>query len=74
MLLTLTTMYKNADLDNHPRMCVIFNAVSKFPQLKKSIPVYSKSQPQNIVGITEAEVEWKDYITNFRLLVKENLV
>ena len=44
MLLSLTSLYEDADLSNHPRMCVIFNNVSKISHPKKTAPVYGPAE------------------------------
>ena len=42
MLLSMTSLYPDADLDNHPRICVIFNNVSKFQTAKKMTLLYGE--------------------------------
>ena len=42
MLLSLTSLYPDADLKKHPRVCVIFNNVSKFQIAKKTTLQYGE--------------------------------
>ena len=42
MLLSLTSLYEDADVKNHPRLCVIFNNVSKNAHPEKVVPEYGK--------------------------------
>ena len=39
-LLSLTSLYPNADIENHPRLCVLFNNVSKFQPKQKLMQQY----------------------------------
>ena len=42
MLLSLTSLYEDADMKNQPRLCVIFNNVSKNAHPEKVVPEYGK--------------------------------
>ena len=44
MLLSLTSLYPNANLDKHPRLCVIFNNVSRFSPSEKKVHKYGGEQ------------------------------
>ena len=46
MLLSLTSLYPNANLDKHPRLCVIFNNVSKLSPSKKMVHRFEKEMKQ----------------------------
>ena len=50
MLLSLSSFYENADLSKHPRVCVIFNNVSKFDQIPSD----------------ETQIPWQDFITQYK--------
>merc|ERR1712176_1259054 len=48
ILLSLTSMYPNVQLTQHPRTCVIFNNVSKNNYPVKLVPEYGKSSDEVI--------------------------
>ena len=47
MLLILTSIYKDANLEHHPRLCVIFNNVSKFQNPKKAAIQYYQQKSED---------------------------
>ena len=46
MLLVLTSIYEDSNPDMHPRLCVIFNNVSKLQDSKKKIWIYFGPKPK----------------------------
>jgi len=74
ILLSLTSLYPNTDLDKHPRICVMFNNVSKIPHPKKVIPEYgSKNEKANPESEILTEVPWAEYIMIYRELLLDTL-
>ena len=76
MLLILTSIYKDSDPENHPRLCVIFNNVSKLPHSKKKARDYyvvssDKSEEEETKGDIESketvinQVPWENYVQIF---------
>ena len=55
MLLMLSSFYKETDLENHPRICVFFNNVSKFDARDSQ----------------QTRVSWKDFIIEYREILLE---
>ena len=68
MLLSLTSIYKDADLFLHPRMCVVFNNVSKVYTPETNTFTFDKTGAKK--EETEKPLIWKDYIINY----KDNLL
>ena len=54
MLLSLTSLYEKTDTKNHPRLCVIFNNVSKNAHPEKVVPEYDSGTPNINVQSLEA--------------------
>ena len=48
ILLSLTSLYPELDPNQHPRMCIIFNNVSKNKYPEKFVPEYGKSNEENV--------------------------
>ena len=76
MLLILTSIYEKQNPDNHPRLCVIFNNVSKFPHPKKKAQKYYEVQSEDSADeetkeeiaddeTTTNQVHWEDYVQIF---------
>ena len=72
MLLSLTSIYEDADIDRHPRICVVFNNVSKVHCPTKNTYRYSEVDPEDEEE-TEPPMQWFDYITNYRDQLVETL-
>ena len=78
ILLSLSSFYEDADLYTHPRMCVVFNNVSKRTYPKKVIAPYRN--PNSIVNVSEEqgscdqeesddgqdEVTWDKYVEIYK--------
>ena len=60
MLLSLTSLYPNADLDKHPRICIIFNNVSKSTPSKKMIHLYGGDEHKDESDESSEEKEQID--------------
>ena len=78
MLLSLTSFYEDADPSNHPRLCVLFNNVSKISHAKKALPQYGASEANKDEKATPAVGEqanntWSEYITSYRGMLVEAL-
>ena len=72
LLLSLCSMYKNADIRKHPRMCVVFNNVSKHPHKQRASFQYGMTdQIENKVN--QEEVRWDEYVTIYKDALKEAL-
>ena len=78
----MTSLYPDADLDNHPRICVIFNNVSKFQTAKKMTLLYDEeSHEDNKELLEEKQVEnsitpptAKEYIDKYRSSLLEAMM
>ena len=57
MLLSLTSLYPNANLDKHPRICILFNNVSRFPPSDKKVHKYGGEQPEDEEDSDELDLE-----------------
>ena len=75
MLLSLTSLYEIEDFDpkKHPRMCVVFNNVSKIDHPKKTVHKYG-DLINDEKEETETEVTWKEYIVLYKKTLIEVLV
>jgi len=54
MLLSLTSLYEKTDPNNHPRLCVIFNNVSKNAHPEKAVLEYGSGTPNDNAPAQEA--------------------
>ena len=57
MLLSLTSLYEDSDPKMHPRMCVIFNDVSKIEHKQKVAPTYGVKKDNQPIQEDEEEIE-----------------
>ena len=80
ILLSLTSMYPNLQPTQHPRMCVIFNNVSKNNYPVKLVPEYGKSSDEAIKEETKDsqvkayEIQASKYIQDYKDHLVEYLV
>ena len=72
ILLSLTSLYEETDVQNHPRMCVIFNDVSKSSSDRKKKPTYLNSS-QAMEDETEVQVNPLKYIAVYKYMLIEVL-
>ena len=63
-------MYPNLDPTKHPRMCVIFNNVSKNNYPEKLFPEYGET---GVAKTSETEVSFDKYIHEYRNLLIDAL-
>ena len=47
-MLSLTSLYPNADIENQPRLCVLFNNVSKFQPTQKLMQQYGGGSDEDL--------------------------
>ena len=74
MLLSMTSLYANADPNKHPRICVVFNNVSKVHHAKKAAPKYGTNKQEDKEDKeAELDVKWDQYIPLYRDLLIEVL-
>ena len=75
MLLSLTSLYETKGFDpkKHPRLCVIFNNVSKISHPKKTVHKYG-NRINGEEEKEESQVTWSEYIVLYRNLLIEVLV
>ena len=73
-MLSLTSLYPNADIENHPRLCVLFNNVSKFQPKQKLMQQYGGGSDEDLEYSEDEEAlqshmdipTWKQYIEQYR--------
>ena len=79
MLLSLTSFYEDADPNQHPRLCVLFNNVSKISHAKKAQPQYGANEAtkdEKATPIVDQQVNnsWSEYISIYKEKLVEALV
>jgi hypothetical protein len=67
IFLMLSSFYEKTDLSNHPRLCVVFNNISKFDKLDISDEIKKTDKKDGI----KTKVSWEDFITEYREILLE---
>ena len=71
MLLSLTSIYKDTDPENHPEIFVMFNNVSKFDNQKDLDPEYNNPES---AGKLDKEITMEQCINTFKEELIEELI